>query len=194
MKVLILVDMQNDFITGSLGTEEAQAIVPNVVKKLKAYYNDDNYAVIFTKDTHHSDYLSSEEGKHLPIEHCIEDTDGCLFEPSISDMLDDESFFTDENKQWVVSKNTFGAKNLFGVLDYINNHLESSNKIDSIELVGLCTDICVIANAIICKTALPDVPIIVDASCCAGSTPEAHVKALELMRDSLQIHVINWEN
>lgn len=187
MKVLIVVDMQNDFITGSLGTKEAKAIVPNVVKKLKTYYNEDNYAIIFTKDTHHSDYLSTEEGKHLPVEHCIDGTKGWLLEPTVIELIG--------NPQEVLRNTYFICKRTFGAIeltDYLINIF--SQDYESIELIGLCTDICVISNAIICKSTLPNVPIIVDASCCAGSTPEAHKKALELMRDSLQINVINWEN
>lgn len=187
MKVLIVVDMQNDFITGSLGTKEAQAIVPIVVKKLGAYYNDDNCAVIFTKDTHHSDYLSTEEGKHLPIEHCINGTKGWLLEPTVIESIENSQETL--RNSYLICKRTFGAIELS---DYLNNIYNQNY--ESIELIGLCTDICVISNAIICKSILPNVPIIVDASCCAGSTPEAHQKALELMRDSLQINVINWEN
>lgn len=187
MKVLIVVDMQNDFITGSLGTKEAQAIVPNVVKKLKAYYNDDNYAVIFTKDTHHSNYLSTEEGKHLPVEHCINGTKGWLLESTVIEAIINP--LEALRNIYFICKRTFGAIELSNYLyNFINQDYES------VELVGLYTDTGVISDAIICKSTLPNVPIIVDASCCAGSTPEAHKKALELMRDSLQINVINWEN
>ena len=132
-----------------------------------------------------SDYLSTEEGKHLPVEHCIEGTYGCLLQSSVIDAIDETD--KDFKNTYMLCKRTFGAIELS---DYLNNVF--SQDYESIELIGLCTDICVISNAIICKSTLPDVPIIVDASCCAGSTPEAHQKALELMRDSLQINVINW--
>ena len=175
MKILVVVDMQNDFITGSLGTKEAQAIVPNVIAKIKEYDRDD-CQIIFTRDTHHSNYLLTEEGKNLPIEHCIEGTVGWLIEPNISKLVTDKVLFA--------SKKTFGSLDLIKILQMNRENVES------IELIGLCTDICVISNAICCKSTMPNTPIYVDSSCCAGSTPEAHEKALDLMKHSLQIHVI----
>lgn len=185
MKVLIVVDMQNDFITGSLGTKEAQTIVPNVKKKIQLYYKN-NYTVIFTKDTHYDNYLFTEEGKHLPVKHCIKGTYGWLLQSSIIDAVDEGDM--DFKNTYILSKGTFGGIML---TDYLNNVISMDYK--SVELVGLCTDICVISNAIICKSILPNVPIIVDASCCAGSTPEAHKKALDLMKNSLQINITNME-
>lgn len=184
MKILIVVDMQNDFITGTLGTKEAQAIVPNVLKKIKMYHQNEDL-IIFTKDTHHSNYLSTEEGKHLPIEHCIEGTQGWLIESSISRFIDKNI-----NDPWIIFKSTFGSKVLGR---FLSHFYDNNTKVESIEFVGLCTDICVIANAVIAKTECIDVPVTVDASCCAGSTPEAHKKALDLMKNSLQIDISNME-
>ncbi len=171
---LIVVDMQNDFIDGSLGTEEAQAMVPAVIKKIK----DHKGPVIFTFDTHEESYLESAEGKKLPVEHCIMGTDGWALNSEIENLrlsLDTLAF----------SKPTFGSKDLA-------QHLyeeDRQNKIDSIELVGLCTDICVISNALIIKAYLPDTKIMVDGSCCAGVTPESHNNALEAMK-MCQIEIV----
>lgn len=178
MRVLIVVDMQNDFITGPLGSEDAQAIIPNILEKMNAYFSSDYY-VLCTMDTHFSDYLDSVEGKHLPIEHCIWSSEGWKLENSINTLV-----INHPNNSDTVTKEAFGAISLVDILD---------KDIESIELCGVCTDICVISNAILVKSILPNVPIIVDASCCAGSRPEAHKKALELMKNSLHIDVINWE-
>lgn len=179
MKVLVVVDMQNDFITGSLGTKEAQAIVPNVKKKIEeAVKNGD--LIIFTRDTHWSDYLASKEGKKLPVEHCIRGTDGW----EICDGLvpDNYNFMTIRNKL------TFGDEDLPGELDDMLHFFEYKHT--EIELVGLCTDICVVSNALLLKAALYDgYEISVDASCCAGTTPENHKAALQVMK-CCQINVI----
>ena len=171
MKTLIVVDMQNDFIDGVLGTPEAQAIVPKVKKKIEEYRaNGDN--VIFTKDTHFDDYLETQEGTYLPIEHCIIDTHGWGIPKEID--VDGCVHHT---------KMTFGF-NWFACTDD-----PQLTVIDEIELVGLCTDICVISNAMILKAAFPEIPIVVDASCCAGVTPESHKNALEAMK-MCQIEII----
>lgn len=190
MKILIIVDMQNDFIDGSLGTKEAQAIVPNVVKKLENYKNTETI-VIFTKDTHYNNYLETEEGLNLPREHCIFGTDGWCIKKEIANIIDYGSFYTfscDVIKNYRVIKNTFGSLDLANTLkDFCNYH-----SIETIELIGLCTDICVISNALLLKAACPEIPIIVDASCCAGVTPESHKNALEAMK-MCQIKIINEE-
>lgn len=164
---LIVVDMQNDFIDGSLGTEEAQAIVPAVIEKIK---NHDG-PIIYTYDTHKEDYLDTQEGKNLPVAHCILGTDGWALNPKIEELrlAGDTLAF---------SKPTFGSKDLAEHL-YNENKV---NKIDSIELVGLCTDICVISNALLIKAYLPETPVKVDSSCCAGVSPESHNNALEAMK------------
>lgn len=183
MKVLVVVDMQNDFITGSLGTKEAQLIVPNIVKKIKKQISEDGNIVI-TYDTHFDNsYLKSIEGQKLPIKHCIKETKGF----KLIDEISREILLYPSEKILPIEKYSFGSPVLGFILDAMNDNMD----IDSIELVGLCTDICVISNAVILKSTLPNVPIIVDASCCAGSTPEAHEKALDLMEQSLQIDVIN---
>ena len=161
MKYLIVVDMQNDFIDGALGTEEAVKIVGNSVKKVK---NFDGH-VIFTQDTHSTDYLNTLEGKNLPVEHCIKSTPGWEIRKEILDAAKDPMIF---------EKGTFGSPELA-------EYLKKQN-VDSIELIGICTDICVISNALLLKAHMPEVPISVDARCCAGVTPESHRKALDIMK------------
>jgi nicotinamidase-related amidase len=165
MKVLIVVDMQNDFIDGALGTPEAVAIVPNVVEKIKNF----DGRVIATRDTHGEDYLNTQEGKYLPVEHCIRGTKGWEIRPEIQALISETP----------VDKETFGSTGLGQVLKAYHQY---EQPIESITLVGLCTDICVISNAMLLKAFLPEVPILVDASCCAGVTPESHTRALEAMK------------
>ena len=167
-KYLVVVDMQNDFITGSLGTKEAQAIVPNVQKKIEEYKKSGN-DIFFTRDTHYENYLRTNEGHHLPVEHCIKNTFGW----QISDKLDTES------AKCIIDKTTFGFRSWW----------EYDFDCDEIELVGLCTDICVVSNALILKATYPEMQITVDASCCAGVTPESHKAALTTMK-MCQINVI----
>lgn len=174
-KILIVVDMQNDFIDGALGTKEAQAIVPNVKNKIREYLERDDI-VIYTRDTHYSDYLETLEGKNLPIPHCIQNTHGW----EIADGLT-------YGGSIVVNKNTFGYNNWNYTL--YNAGIINYDEVESVELAGLCTDICLISNAMILKAELYNVPFIVDASCCAGVTPESHKNALEAMK-MCQINVI----
>ena len=159
-KTLIVVDVQNDFVDGSLGTKEAQAIIPNVKKKIKEY-RDREDQIIFTRDTHPTNYLETYEGKHLPVVHCIKNSDGW----QISDKLD----FDTEN-DILIDKPTFGYLN-WKDFDF-----------EEVEICGLCTDICVISNALIIRATYPEIDITVDASCCAGVTPESHKAALETMK------------
>ena len=168
MKYLIVVDMQTDFITGSLGSKAAEAIVPSVVNKVKNF----DGTVIFTRDTHFDNYLQTQEGKKLPVEHCIKNTAGW----QICDELKPYADIT-------VDKITFGSADLPGMIKGFGENIEE------IELCGLCTDICVISNAMILKAAFPEVPIAVDASCCAGVTAESHDTALDAMR-AVQIEII----
>ena len=161
MKYIIVVDMQNDFTTGSLGSAHAAAIIPNVVEKVK----DFDGQVIFTRDTHGADYLNTQEGMKLPVMHCVKDTDGWQICDELMPYV-----------QKVVDKVTFGSVDLPHILS------KSGETIEEIELCGLCTDICVISNAMILKAAFPEVPISVDASCCAGVTIESHKTALDAMR------------
>lgn len=166
MKFLIVVDMQVDFITGSLGSAAARAIVSNVAQKIKAF----DGAVIFTRDTHDEDYLQTQEGRKLPVEHCIRGTEGWQICPELKVFA----------KQ-VVDKPTFGSLELVQLL--------AKERVEEIHLCGLCTDICVISNAMLLKAAFPEVPVIVDAACCAGVTEESHRTALEAMK-AVQIEIM----
>ncbi len=167
MKYLIVVDMQVDFISGSLGSEDAKAIVPKVVDKV---INFDG-RVIFTRDTHEENYMETQEGKNLPVKHCIKGTDGW----KICDELTPYA-------ETIIDKITFGCIDL-------PNFLQNQNEpIDEIELCGLCTDICVISNAMVLKAALPEVKISVDSTCCAGVTKESHNTALDAMK-AVQIEI-----
>lgn len=173
-KILCVIDMQNDFITGSLGTKEAQSIVPNVVKKIAEY---PDYNIFATRDCHDYDkYLTSEEGKHLPVRHCIQNTWGYQIEDSVQKAL---------RKAEIIDKPTFASLKLADRLRSIAHKEEIE-----ITFVGLCTDICVISNALLIKAYLPEVPLFVDASCCAGVTPEKHKAALEALA-SCQVTVLN---
>jgi len=171
-EVLIVVDMQNDFIDGALGTAEAVAIVPKVLEKVKNF----DGRVIFTRDTHFENYLETQEGKNLPVPHCIKDSDGW----QICDAL------LPYCKELPVNKNGFGSPGLAEQL----KSMDAREHLDSVTLVGLCTDICVISNAMLIKAAIPEVPITVDAACCAGVTPASHKTALEAMK-MCQINIIN---
>ncbi|WP_097005320.1 cysteine hydrolase family protein [Lacrimispora amygdalina] len=191
-KVLIVVDMQNDFIDGSLGTKEAQAIVPKVVKKIEEYKNDDNAVIFATYDTHDKNYLATWEGINLPIEHCIKGKHGWLLNEQIEEALLEVK--NNMEKFMSIEKPTFGRGDFRDVLldftrtfwafdaDDLGNELE-------IELVGLCTSICVVSNAIILKSTFPDAKIKVDSSCCACVTPETHKAALKTMQ-MCQIDVV----
>ena len=164
-KLLIVIDMQNDFIDGALGTKEAEAIVSNVIAKIKEY---DPHDVIATRDTHEPDYLSTQEGRYLPVEHCIRGTQGWQVRDEIAELLTDAR---------VYDKPTFGSTAMAEDL----RKIAESEEIE-IELVGLCTDICVVSNALLLKAAMPEVKISVDPACCAGVTPESHEAALQTMR------------
>lgn len=173
MKILIVVDMQNDFVDGALGTKEAQAVVDNVVQKIKDFDGD----IIATYDTHFKDYLDTREGKYLPVEHCIKNTAGWELNKKVKEALSFKDCVIE------IEKETFGAIDLPKIL-------EENYDIDdiSIELIGLCTDICVVSNAMILKAAFPQIDIAVDDKCCAGVTVHKHQAALETMR-SCQIDV-----
>ncbi len=173
MKYLIVVDMQNDFITGSLGTKEAERILPKVLEKVKSF----DGTVLYTKDTHGTDYLSTQEGKNLPVEHCMEGSWGWM-------LAEELEYLSAGHK--VFNKPTFGSVELVAYL--VEQAKEQA--VEEIELCGLCTDICVISNAFLIKANLPEVPVLVDASCCAGVTPESHSNALGAMK-MCQVTVYN---
>ena len=170
-KILIVVDMQNDFIDGALGTKEAVAIVPKVEEKIRNFDGE----VFFTRDTHETYYLETQEGKNLQVKHCIRDTEGWQIRKELDALRKTEP----------IDKETFGSTDLVGELVTLNE----DQGIGSITLVGLCTDICVISNALLIKASLPEVPICVDATCCAGVTPESHENALKAM-EACQIRII----
>ena len=162
--ILIVVDMQNDFIDGALGTKEAVAIVPLVKEKIKNF----NGKVIFTRDTHFENYMETQEGKNLPVPHCIKGTNGWEIRQELMEFC----------KEQPIDKLTFGSSELGNILV----EEDKVNQIESITFIGLCTDICVISNVMIAKAFLPEVKIIVDAACCAGVSPETHKNALEAMK------------
>ena len=169
MKYLIVVDMQNDFIDGALGTKEAAAIVPYV----KSVIENFDGKVLFTRDTHFEDYMETQEGKNLPVPHCIKGTDGWQIRAELDAL----------RKTEVIDKVTFGSKDLVDVL-------KNEDVIESIEFIGLCTDICVISNVMLVKAFYPEIPLIVDAKACAGVTPQSHKNALDAMK-VCQVKVIN---
>ena len=161
---LIVVDMQNDFIDGALGTKEAEAIVDKVAEKIRGFDGD----VIFTRDTHAENYMRTQEGKNLPVPHCIKDSEGWKIREGLESI----------RPAAVIDKPTFGSAELGAML--LQRDLEE--KIGKITVIGLCTDICVISNALLIKAFLPETPIVVDAACCAGVTPQSHKNALEAMK------------
>ena len=162
MKVLAIIDMQKDFIDGALGTKEAIAIVPKVAARL-AQARADGETVVFTRDTHHADYLLTQEGRNLPVPHCLEGTDGWQIDAALA--VEDAPVF---------DKPGFGSPALI-------EYLRSLPALEGVEFIGLCTDICVITNAMMTKVALPEVPLSVRADCCAGVTPQSHETALQAM-------------
>ena len=196
IKVLVVVDMQKDFVDGALGTPEAQKIVPLVAETIHQFA-DPHTAIIFTKDTHPVDYMKTQEGKYLPVPHCIEGTGGAgivdeVFEAWINHAQGENRFMSgydaypayDENPIRI-KKPTFGSIELQNVLYDMNDRFE----IEEINFMGVCTGICVLSNAILAKATLPEVPINVIADCCACVTPESHKTALEAMK-LCQINII----
>lgn len=165
-KILVVIDMQNDFIDGALGTKEAEAIVDNVITKIGEYPADHIYA---TRDTHQKNYLETLEGKKLPVVHCVEGTKGWELNEKIETAL---------KGAVIMNKPSFGSPVL---ADMLAAEAMGQEEME-VELVGLCTDICVVSNAILIKARLPEVNVAVDASCCAGVTPESHEAALQVMR------------
>ena len=173
-KVLVVVDMQKDFVNGALGTKEAVAIVDAVVEKVKNFDGE----VIFTRDTHFEDYMDTQEGKHLPVVHCVKDTDGWQIIPELKELCE-----TMACKCY--DKPTFGST----VLAEDLKTCYDAGELESVELVGICTDICVVSNALIIKATFPDAQVKVDAACCAGVTPESHQAALKTMQ-MCQVEVV----
>ena len=166
---LIVVDMQKDFVDGALGTKEAVAIVPKVAEKIRSFDGE----IFVTYDTHFADYMDTQEGKNLPVPHCIKDTDGWRIRRELDAL----------RKTPVIDKITFGSKDLAEIL-------KEEPSIESITFVGLCTDICVISNVMLTKAFFPEIPLIVDAKACAGVTPESHQNALAAMK-MCQVRIVN---
>ena len=169
MKILVVVDMQNDFIDGALGTPEAASIVLYVKEVIESF----DGKVLFTRDTHFADYMDTQEGKNLPVPHCIKDTDGWRIRRELDAL----------RKTPAIDKITFGSKDLVDIL-------KGEPSIESITFVGLCTDICVISNVMLTKAFFPEIPLIVDAKACAGVTPESHQNALAAMK-MCQVRIVN---
>ena len=169
MKILVVVDMQNDFIDGALGTVEAVSIVPYVKEVIETF----DGKVFFTRDTHFDNYMDTQEGKNLPVPHCIKGTDGWQIRSELEALRKTEA----------IDKITFGSKDLVDVL-------KKETDIESITFVGLCTDICVISNVMVVKAFYPEIPLIVDVRGCAGVTSESHCNALNAMK-TCQVKVIN---
>ena len=170
--LLIVVDMQNDFITGALGTKEAQAILPRVIDKVQAHEGP----VLFTRDSHGADYPATQEGRLLPVTHCPVGTEGWQIQEQLEAL----------RRLPALDKPAFGSLELAQRVQA----LHADTLLASITLVGLCTDICVISNAMILKAALPEVKVTVDAACCAGVTPQSHHTALQAMK-ACQIFIEN---
>ncbi|MBR2799409.1 MAG: cysteine hydrolase [Oscillospiraceae bacterium] len=171
-RFLVVVDMQKDFVDGSLGTKEAMAIVPAVKEKVQSFEGD----IFVTYDTHFEDYLETAEGKNLPVTHCIYETPGWQLTEALEELME-------EIPHYKVQKYTFGSTTLPHLMTEV-----ADGEDFSVELIGLCTDICVVSNALILKAHFPEAPISVDSTCCAGVTPELHEAALRTMK-SCQIDV-----
>ena len=164
-KFLVVVDMQKDFVDGALGSREAVAIVPAVVKKIESFDGE----IFVTYDTHFENYMQTSEGKHLPVPHCIKGTDGWQLNNDVENALSGKKFTK-------VEKNSFGSVDLPKLIEQA-----ADGEDFAVELIGLCTDICVVSNALLIKATFPEAPIAVDAGCCAGVTPQAHEAALATM-------------
>ena len=190
-KVLVVVDMQNDFITGVLGTEEAKVITPKVAQYIRDHADKDT-VLFFTRDTHDADYLNTQEGKKLPIPHCLKDTYGWELAPEMEEVIyDTRDKYSDFDTYFpyvsdhIIDKPTFGSIDLQNLL-YV---LDEEDDVKEITLLGVCTDICVISNAMLAKATLPEATVKVVADCCAGVTPDRHNIALEAM-DYCQIEIV----
>ena len=188
MRVLVVVDAQYDFVSGSLGNFGAMSIIPHMENRIKDYAESGDTLILFTKDTHDKDYAETLEGKHLPVSHCVRGTPGWSLVKEISSLADGYSNFLIYSDEEVVHsrilKETFGSVKLAEILK------KYESDITDITFMGFCTDICVISNVLLTKIYLPNTRIIVDASCCSGSTLEKHLAALEVMK-SCHIDVIH---
>lgn len=183
MRVLVIVDAQNDFIDGTLGTKEAKDVVPKIVDKISKFTA--NTLVLLTKDTHFYNYLETQEGKNLPVKHCMYTSNGWSINDEISNAVKKGGFYHWSSAEIIngrILKKTFGSPELIDVLNCVN-------KIDEINVMGFCTDVCVISSVLMLKTFFPEVKINVYKECCAGTTPENHEAAIQVMK-SCQINII----
>lgn len=178
----VVVDMQNDFVTGALGTKEAQRIVPNVIQTVRSTISAGN-SVVFTKDTHEPDYLCSREGKELPVPHCIRGTSGWDLIPEL------EEISSKLGQEFVLKKPTFGSFILPQFIKMMYREAIEQETIKKFRVYGLCTGICVISNAVILRAAFPEIDIEIIEDCCACVTPESHMAAIQTMK-TLQMHVV----
>lgn len=173
MRILLMVDVQNDFITGSLGSPDAERILPFICKKVEGFISRYPKGFIYTMDTHDKNYHLTSEGKFLPTKHCIVDTDGW----KLPDKL--ENIVLSDNEAVMLKKYTFASSDLPHIVNSVL--IKNNSVLESIEIIGLCTDVCVISNALLLKAFFPETDIIVDSSCCAGTSPESHERALKVM-------------
>lgn len=181
MKILIVVDMQHDFIDGSLGSLEAQSIIPAVHTKVRKYEAMEDSLIIYTQDTHYENYLETAEGKKLPVPHCIAETEGWEIVPEV---------ITEQHNMFTIPKLTFGEERLGKITESFLRSFCDDASVESVELCGVCTDICVVSNALIAKAYWWDIPVIVDPHCCAGTTIARHNAAIEVMK-SCQIDILD---
>ena len=195
LNILIVVDMQNDFTYGSLANPTTVATIPKIEEKVKKYIDDPDGRVIFTRDTHFDkSYLDSEEGKHLPIKHCILNTKGWEIVDPLKKIVDQYDYmaYRYDDKVSVANKYSFGCSHLPYFINNYHCDEETYRDNTTIELVGTCTSLCVIANAFAAKMAAPNAHIVIDAECCSDVTEEMHNKALEIMQNA-HMEIINWE-
>lgn len=186
-KVLIIIDMQVDFVTGVLGTKESRSIIPKVITRIEKFKEENPSGILlFTMDTHDENYLTTQEGKHLPIKHCIKGTDGWELIPEL------RTYSLSDNPNVTTVDGCIYKKSAFGSLELVGDITTMKQHLSSIELIGVCTDICVVSNALLIKSHCPELQIQVNESCCAGVTPEKHMAAIETMR-SCQIQIIGGQ-
>lgn len=194
MKTLVVIDMQNDFIDGVLGTKEAKEVVPKVVQKIDTFVkeaeeDDEERCVIATVDIHYDGYLDTQEGRNLPVEHCMDQTEGSYINDDVKNAL---VLSSDRVKFLMYDKSSFASVEAAEEIVNLRRDGRDVSEDDEVILIGVCTDICVISNAMLLKAVDPELRITVDAACCAGTTPENHENALRAMRQC-QINIENWK-
>lgn len=194
MKILVVVDMQNDFIDGVLGTKEAKEVVPKVVQKIGAFVREaeednEERCVIATIDIHYDEYLDTQEGRNLPVEHCMEQTEGSY----VNDDVKDAFVLSSERVKFLMyDKSSFASVEAAEEIINLRRDGRDVSGDDEVIFIGVCTDICVISNVMLLKAVDPELQITVDAACCAGTTPENHENALRAMKQC-QINIENWK-